>query len=115
MKKTGSSKYLLCYHCCQDKLYTRDLNQDFKSNCIRLVSLRAVGASVRHLVADDQFGEKIWWNAEIFDLDLTCKNQKDPIFFVLYHMNDMEYQVDEMGNTEHKYYEVKLMEDCHNN
>ena len=22
IKKTGSSKYLLCYHSCQDKLYT---------------------------------------------------------------------------------------------
>ena len=118
IEKTGSSKYLLCYHSCQDKLYTRDLNQDFKSNRIRLVSLRPrdlVGASVRHLLADDQSGEEIWWNAEIVDLDLTCKNQKDPIFFVLYHMDDMEYQVDEMGNTEHEYYEVTLMEDYHYN
>ena len=118
IEKTGSSKYLLCYHSCQDKLYTRDLNQDFKSNRIRLVSLRPrdlVGASVRHLLADDQSGEEIWWNAEIVDLDLTCKNQKDPIFFVLYHMDDIEHQVDEMGNTEHEYYEVTLMEDYHNN
>ena len=118
IEKTGSSKYLLCYHSCQEKLYNRELKQDFKSNHIRLVSLRPrdlVGASVRHLLADDQSGEEIWWNAEIVDLDLTCKNQKDPIFFVLYHMDDMEYQVDEMGNTEHEYYEVTLMEDYHNN
>ena len=30
-------------------------------------------------------------------------------------MDDMEYQVDEMGNTEHEYYEVTLMEDYHKN
>ena len=48
------------------------------------------------------------------DLDLTCQNQKDPISFVLHHMDDMKYQVDEMGNTEHEYYEVTLMEDYHN-
>ena len=68
IEKTGSSKYLLCYHSCQDKLYTQDLNQDFKSNRIRLVSLRPrdlVGASVRHVLADDQSGEEIWWNAEL--------------------------------------------------
>ena len=85
IEKTGSSKYLLCYHSCQDKLYTQDLKQDFKSNRIRLVSLKPqdlVGASVQHLRADDQSGEEIWWNAEIVDLDLTYKNQKDPIFFV---------------------------------
>ena len=117
MKNQGHPKYLLCYHSCQEKLYTQDLNQDFKSNHIRLVSLRPrdlVGASVSHLLADDQSGEEIWWNAEIVDLDLICKNQKDPIFLVLYHM-DMEYQVDEMGNTEHEYYEVTLMEDYQNN
>ena len=76
-EKTGSSKYLPCYHSCQDKLYTRELNQDFKSNRIRLVSLRPrdlVRASVRHVLADDQSGEEIWRNAEIVDLDLTCKN-----------------------------------------
>ena len=28
---------------------------------------------------------------------------------------DMEYQVDEMGNTEHEYYEVTLMGDYQNN
>ena len=117
IEKTESSKYLLCYHSCQDKLYTWDLNQDFKSNCIILVSLRSkdlVGVSVRHLLADDQAGEEIWWNAETVDLDLTCQNQKDPISFVLHHMDDMKYQVDEMGNTEHEYYEVTLMEDYHN-
>ena len=54
IEKTGSSKYLLCYHSCQNKLYIRDLNQYFKSNRIRLVSLRPrdlVGASVQHLLA----------------------------------------------------------------
>ena len=118
IEKTGSSIYLLCYHSSQDKLYIWNLNQDFKSNCIRLVSLRPrdlVGASVRHLLADDQSGEEIWCNVEIVDLDLICKNQKDPIFFVLYHIDDMEYQVNEMGNTEHEYYEVTLMEDYQNN
>ena len=52
IEKTGSSKYLLCYHPYQDKLHTWDLNQDFKSSCIRLVSLRPrdlVRASVQHL------------------------------------------------------------------
>ena len=29
-------------------------------------------------------------------------------------MDDMEYQVDEMGNTEHEYYEVTSMKDYHN-
>ena len=104
IETTGSSKHLLCYHSCLEKLYNRDLNQDFKSNRIRLVSLRPrnlVGASVRHLLAHGQSGEEMWWNVEIVDLDLTCKNQKDPIFFVLYHINSMEYQVDEMCNTEH--------------
>ena len=94
------------------------LNQDFKSNHIRLVNLRPsdlAGASVQHLLGDDQSGEEIWWNAEILDLYLTCNNQKDAMFFVLYHMDDMEYQVDEMGNTEHEYYEVTLMKDYHNN
>ena len=94
------------------------IEETFFTNRIRLVSLRPrglFGASVRHLLADDQSGEEIWWNAEIVDLDLTCKNQKDPIFFILYHMDDMEHQVDEMGKTEHEYYEVTLMEDYHKN
>ena len=46
---------------------------------------------------------------------LTGKNQKGPIFFVLYHMDDMQYWVDEMVNTEHKYYKVTFTEDYHNN
>ena len=99
-------------------MYTWGLNQDFKSNRIRLVSLRPrnlVGASVQHLLADDQSGEEKWWNAEIVDLDLPCNNQKGPIFFVLYNMADMEYQVDKIGNIEHEYYEKTLMEDYHNN
>ena len=68
IEKTGSSKYLLYYHSCQDKLYNQELNQDFKSNHIRLVSLRPrdlVRASVRHVLADGQSGEEIWWNAEL--------------------------------------------------
>ena len=62
IEKTRSSKSLLFYHSCQYKLYTRDLNQDFKSNCIRIVSLRirdSVGASVQHLLANDQSREDI--------------------------------------------------------
>ena len=72
----------------------RDLNQDFKSNHIRLVSLKPmdlVGSSVQHLLVDNQSGKEIWWNAKILDLDLTGKNQKGPIFFALYHMDDMQY------------------------
>ena len=54
---------------------------------MRIVDLRPrnlVGASVRHLLADDQSGEEIWWNAEIADLNLTCKNQKDSIFLHIF-------------------------------
>ena len=62
IEKAQSSKSLLFYHSCQYKLCTRDLNQDFKSNCIRIVSLRIrdlVGASLRHLLVDDQSREEI--------------------------------------------------------
>ena len=72
----------------------RDLNQDVKSNHIRLVSLKPmdlVGSNVLHLLVDNQSGKEIWWNAKILDLDLSGENQKDPIFFVLYHMDDMQY------------------------
>ena len=72
----------------------RDLNQDVKSNHIRLVSLKPmdlVGSNVQHLLVDNQSGKEIWWNAKILDLDLSGENQKDPIFFVLYHMDDMQY------------------------
>ena len=53
--------------------------QDFKENHVKVVNLKPadlVGASVKHLL-NDHTGEETWWNAEVVNIDLSSKNQKN--------------------------------------
>ena len=53
--------------------------QDFKENHVK-VNLKPadlVGASVKHLLNDDHTGEETWWDAEVVNIDLSSKNQKN--------------------------------------
>ena len=54
--------------------------QDFKENHVQVVNLKPadlVGASVKHLLNDDHTGEETWWDAEVVNIDLSSKNQKN--------------------------------------
>ena len=54
--------------------------QDFKENHVKVVNLKPadlVGASVKHLLNDDRTGEETWWDAEVVNIDLSSKNQKN--------------------------------------
>ena len=54
--------------------------QDFKENHVKVADLKPadlVGASVKHLLNDDDTGEEIWWDAEVVNIDLSLKNQKN--------------------------------------
>ena len=54
--------------------------QDFKENHVKVVNLKPadlVGASVKHLLNDDHTGEETWWDAEVVNIDLSSKNQKN--------------------------------------
>ena len=54
--------------------------QDFKENHVKVVDLKPadlVGASVKHLLNDDHTGEETWWDAEVVNIDLSSKNQKN--------------------------------------
>ena len=82
VEKSGA-RFLVRYHECPDKFYTCSLLQDFKHNHVKIVDLKPadlVEASVRHLLKDDDTGEEMWWDAEIVDIDLSLKNQKNPVF-----------------------------------
>ena len=106
------------YHECPDKFYTRSLLQDFKHNHVKIVDLKPadlVEASVRHLLKDDDTGEEMWWDAEIVDIDLSLKNQKNPVFLIFYHTDENEYKTEICGNTENEFFEITLMEDYLNN
>ena len=54
--------------------------QDFKENHVKVVNLKPadlIGASVKHLLNDDHTGEETWWDAEVVNIDLSSKNQKN--------------------------------------
>ena len=72
-----------------------------------------VGASVRHLLEDDETGKDIWWDAEVVDIDLESEKE-DPVFFIMYHTDETEYDFDELGNVENEFYEITLMDDYSN-
>ena len=60
-------KFLVRYHEYPHKFYSRSLLQDFKENHVKVVDLKLddlVGASVKHLLKNDDTGEEAWWNAE---------------------------------------------------
>ena len=66
--------------------------QDFKENHVKDVDLKPAdlaGASLKHLLNDDNTGEEIWWDAEVVDIDLSSKNLENPIS--LYHTNEKEF------------------------
>ena len=106
------------YHECPDKFYSCSLLQDFKENHVKVVDLKPVdlvGASVKLLLKDDDTGEEIWWDAEVVDIDLSSKNQENPIFFVLYHNDEKEYESEICGSIENEFFKITLMEDYLNN
>ena len=117
MEKTGA-KFLVRYHECPDKSYSRSSLQDFKENHVKVVDLKPtdlVGTSVKHLLKDDDTGEEVWWDAEVVDIDLSSKNQENPVFFVLYHTDEKEYQSEICASIENEFFEITLMEDCLSN
>ena len=82
--ETSGTKFLVRYHECPDKFYSRSLLQDFKENHAKFFDLKPadlVEASFKHLLKHDDTGEEIWWFAEVADIDLGSKNQENPIFF----------------------------------
>ena len=91
--------------------------QDFKENHVKVVNLKPadlVGASVKHLLNDDHTGEETWWDAEVVNIDLSSKNQKN-FSFVLYHTNEKEYETAICEIIEGNFFEITLMEDYLNN
>ena len=106
------------YHECPDKFYSCSLLQDFKENHVKVVDLKPVdlvGASVKLLLKDDDTGEEIWWDAEVVDIDLSSKNQENPVFFVLYHTDAKEYESQICASIENEFFKITLMEDYLNN
>ena len=86
LEKVKSTKYLMRYHQLLDKIVPCDLQHDF--------NLDLVGASVGHLLKDDETGEDIWCGAEVVDIDLESKKEI-PVFFIMYHADESEYDLDE--------------------
>ena len=104
------------YYQLSDKIVPCDLQHDFKSDKIKLVDLAPkdlVGASVRHLLKDDETGEDIWQDAELVDIDLESQKE-GPVFFIMYHTDETEYDFDKLGNVENEFYEITLMDDYSN-
>ena len=100
------------------KFYSCSLLQDFKENHVKVADLKPadlVGASVKHLLNDDDTGEEIPWDAEVVDFDLSSKNQENPISFVLYHTHEKEYETEICAIIESNFFEITLMEDYLNN
>ena len=117
VEKTGA-KFLVRYHECPDKSYSRSSLQDFKENHVKVVDLKPtdlVGTSVKHLLKDDDTGEEVWWDAEVVDIDLSSKNQENPVFFVLYHTDEKEYESEICASIKNEFFEITLMEDYLNN
>ena len=116
LEKVKSTKYLMWYHQLPDKIVPCDLNHDFTSDNLKLVDLAPkdlVGASVRHLLKDDETGEDIWWDAEVVEIDLESEKE-NPVFFIMYHTDETEYDLDELGNVDNEFYEITLMDDYSN-
>ena len=85
LEKVKSTKYLMPYHQLPDKIVQYDIQHDFKSDKLKLVCLASkdlVGASVRHLLRDDETGKDIWWDAEVADIDLESEKE-NPVFFIM--------------------------------
>ena len=105
------------YHKCLDQFYSCSLLQNFKENHIKVVDLKPadlVGASVKHLLKDDDTGEEIWWDTEVVDIDLSSKNLENP-FFSLYHTDEKEYEIEICASIENEFFEITLIEDYLNN
>ena len=72
--------------------------QDFKENHVKVVNLKPadlVGASVKHLLNDDHTGEETWWDAEVVNIDLSSKNQKNLFLlsFIIPMKKNMKLQI----------------------
>ena len=116
LEKVKSTKYLMPYHQLPDKIVPYGIQHDFKSDKLKLVYLASkdlVGASVRHLPKDDETGKNIWWDAEVVGIDIQSK-EENPVFFIMYHTDKTEYDLDESGNVENEFYEKTLMDDYTN-
>ena len=82
MEKSGI-KFLVRYHECPDKFYSCYLLQHFTENNIKVVDLKPtdlVGVSVKHFLKDDDTAKEVCWETEAVDIDLSSKNQENPIF-----------------------------------
>ena len=116
LEKVKSTKYLIRYHQLPDKIVPCELQHDFKSDKLKLVDLAPedlVGASVHHLLKDDETRKDIWWDAEVVDIALENKKE-DPVFFIMYHTDETKYDFVELGNVENEFYEITLMDDYSN-
>ena len=93
--------------------------QDFKENNVKVVDLKLddlVGASVKDLLKNDDTGEEAWLDAEGVNIDLSClKSEENPIFFVLYHTDEKEYESEICASIESEFFEITLMKECLNN
>ena len=76
VEKSGV-KFLVRYHECPDQFYSHSFLQDFKENHVKVVALKLddlAGASVKHLLKNDNTGEEVWWDAEVINIDLSLKS-----------------------------------------
>ena len=92
--------------------------QDFKENHVKVVNLKPadlVGASVKHLLNDDHTGEETWWDAEVVNIDLSSKNQKNLFLlsFIIPMKKNIKTAICEI--IEGNFFEITLMEDYLNN
>ena len=49
------------------------------------------------------------------NIDLSSEGQENPIFFVLYHINEKEYETQICASYENEFFEITLTEDYLNN
>ena len=103
VEKSGA-KFLVRYHECPDKFYACSLLQDFKDNHVKIVDLKPadlVGISGKHLLKDDGTGEEVWWDAEVVDIELSSKNQENPVFlsFIIPMKKNMKLKYVEILNN----------------
>ena len=64
---------------------------------------------------DDDTGEEIWLDAEVVNIDVSSESQENLIFFVLYHTDEKEYEIQICASIENEFFEITLMKDYLNN
>ena len=65
--------------------FTQSLYKNFKPDSVNLAELvlsDVIGANVCHLLYSNDTEEKIWWDAEVVELDVTSEDKSNSIYFV---------------------------------